>query len=105
MISTGSIGEVIVAEVSASAYHPRTSKHSDTQSLVIIRDLLAACPILAQRAAAGWLVAKLRHHQQVGHSDWVIDIALGTPAGPPHPPETNELIRLTAPLSFKLRLS
>jgi hypothetical protein len=102
--STDSIGDVIVAEVAAAAYHPRTSKHSDTQSLVIIRDLLAACPILAARAAGGQLVAKLRHHHQVGHSDWVIDIALGTPAGPPHPPEANELIRMTAPALIQIAI-
>jgi hypothetical protein len=53
---TGSIEEIIVAEVAATAYHPRTSKHSDTQSLVIIRDLLSACPVLAQRAASGQIV-------------------------------------------------
>jgi hypothetical protein len=33
------------------------------------------------------LVAKLRHHQQVGHADWVIDIAIGTCAGVPKPPD------------------
>jgi hypothetical protein len=101
---TGSIEEVIVAEVAATAYHPRTSKHSDTQSLVIIRDLLAACPILANRAAEGRLVGKLRHHQQVGHNDWVIDIALGTPAGLPKPPSDGDLIRLTAPALIQIAI-
>ncbi len=104
MEQTGSIEEVIVAEVAATAYHPRTSKHSDTQSLVIIRDLLASCPILAQRAASGQLVGKLRHHQQVGHNDWVIDIALGTPAGPPKPPDSGDLIRLTAPALIQIAI-
>lgn len=104
MEQTGSIEEVIVAEVAATAYHPRTSKHSDTQSLVIIRDLLASCPILAQRAASGHLVGKLRHHQQVGHNDWVIDIALGTPAGLPKPPDDGELIRLTAPALIQIAM-
>jgi hypothetical protein len=101
---TGSIEEVIVAEVAATAYHPRTSKHSDTQSLVIIRDLLAACPVLAERAAKGALVGKLRHHQQVGHNDWVIDIALGTPAGVPKPPSEGDLIRLTAPALIQIAI-
>jgi hypothetical protein len=100
----GSIEDVIVAEVAATAYHPRTSKHSDTQSLVIIRDLLAACPILAKRAASGELVAKLRHHQQVGHNDWVIDIALGTAAGLPKPPSAGELIRLTSPTLIQIAI-
>jgi hypothetical protein len=100
----GSIEEVIVAEVAATAYHPRTSKHSDTQSLVIVRDLLAACPVLARRAAMGQLVAKLRHHQQVGHNDWVIDIALGTPAGSPQLPAGDELIRMTPPALIQIAI-
>lgn len=102
MPPTGSIEELIVAEVAATAYHPRTSKHSDNQSLVIIRDLLAACPVLAQRAAAGEIVAKLRHHQQVGHNDWIIDIAIGTPAGKPQKPDGAELIRMTAPALIQI---
>lgn len=65
----------------AGGYHPRTSKHSDFQSLIIIRDLVAQCPLIGRRAATGEIVANLRHHQQVGHADWVIDIAIGTRAG------------------------
>lgn len=104
MALTGSIEELIVAEVAATAYHPRTSKHSDTQSSVIIRDLLAACPILAQRAATGEIVARLRHHQQVGHNDWVIDIAIGTAAGKPLPPDGPDLIRMTAPALIQVAI-
>lgn len=77
----------LVSHLEQGGYHPRTSKHSDFQSLVIIRDLVAQCPAIGQRAASGELVAKLRHHQQVGHADWVIDIALGTCAGGPQPPK------------------
>jgi hypothetical protein len=69
----------------AGGYHPRTSKHSDFQSLIIIRDLVAQCPLIGKRSATGEIVAKLRHHQQVGHADWVIDIAIGTCAGSPMP--------------------
>jgi hypothetical protein len=104
VVATGSIEEIIVAEVAATAYHPRTSKHSDNQSLVIIRDLLASCPLLAQRAASGEIVAKLRHHQQVGHNDWVIDIALGSAAGSPHPPESGELIHATRPALVQIAI-
>ena len=73
-------GELVV-HLANGGYHPRTSKHSDFQSLVIIRDLVAQCPLIGKRAANGEIVAKLRHHQQVGHADWVIDIAIGTCAG------------------------
>lgn len=77
----------LVAHVSKKGYHPRTSRHSDFQSRVIIRDLVARCPLIAERAASGAMVASLRHHQQVGHADWVIDIAMGTCAGVPKPPD------------------
>jgi hypothetical protein len=102
--ATGSIEEIIVAEVAATAYHPRTSKHSDNQSLVIVRDLLANCPLLSERARTGEIVAKLRHHQQVGHNDWVIDIAIGSAAGLPHPPENGELIHMTRPALIQIAL-
>jgi len=102
--TTGSIESLIVAEVAATAYHPRTSKHSDTQSLVIIRDILTDCPLISRRAASGELVAKLRHHQQVGHNDWIIDIALGTPAGPPQPPQSGQLIRMTEPALIQIAI-
>src|SRR6266481_2179378 len=71
----------LVTHLAHGGYHPRTSKHSDFQSLIIIRDLVAQCPLIGKRAATGEIVAKLRHHQQVGHADWVIDIAIGTYAG------------------------
>jgi hypothetical protein len=71
----------LVGHLAQGGYHPRTSRHSDFQSSIIIRDLVAQCPLIAKRAAAGDIVAKLRHHQQVGHADWVIDIAIGTRAG------------------------
>lgn len=80
------IGDEVVQQLREGGYHPRTSKHSDFQSLIIIRDLVAQCPLIAARAKSGELVAKLRHHQTVGHADWVIDIALGTCAGIPATP-------------------
>ncbi|HML07457.1 MAG TPA: hypothetical protein VK430_04930 [Xanthobacteraceae bacterium] len=100
----GSIEDLIVSEVATTAYHPRTSKHSDAQSLVIIRDLLAACPILAARASTGELVGRLRHHQQIGHSDWVIDVALGTAPGVPEPPKAGDLIRITEPTLIQIAI-
>ncbi len=76
----------LVSHFAQGGYHPRTSKHSDFQSRIIIRDLIAQCPVLARRADAGEIVAKLRHHQQVGHASWVIDVAIGTRARAPAPP-------------------
>ena len=87
----------LVAHLNQGGYHPRTSRHSDFQSLIIIRDLVAQCPLIAKRAASGEMVAHLRHHQQVGHADWVIDIAMGTCAGAPKPPNTKVSVITMAP--------
>lgn len=75
----------LITHLREVGYHPRTSKHSDFQSLLIIRDLVSQCPLISKRAASGEMVAHLRHHQQVAHADWVIDIAMGTCAGAPTP--------------------
>jgi hypothetical protein len=82
--------ERLVTYLEEFGYHPRSAKHSDFQSLIIIHDLVVQCPSIARRAAKGEIVAKLRHHQQVGHADWVIDVAIGTAAGPPKPPAPSE---------------
>src|SRR5271155_5796439 len=85
------IDNELVEHISGRGYHPRTSKHSDFQSLLIIRDLVAQCSLLRERTSTGEIVANLRHHQQVGYADWVIDIAIGTCAGKPKPPDPLEL--------------
>lgn len=88
----------------ADGYHPRTSKHSDFQSRIIIRDLVAQCPLIGRRAASGELVAKLRHHQQVGHADWVIDIAIGTRAGAPKPLVLAPPITMAPPVIIQIAI-
>ncbi|HEV1993992.1 MAG TPA: hypothetical protein VGR03_06665 [Candidatus Acidoferrum sp.] len=96
----------LVAHLTEGGYHPRTSKHSDFQSLIIIRDLVAQCPLLGRHATSGEIVAKLRHHQQVGHADWVIDIAIGTCAGAPKPPLEVDLsespIKMAPPVIIRI---
>lgn len=83
-----SIADEFAAYLAAKGYDPRSSRHSDFQSAIIIRDLIARCPLIAARAASGQIVAKLRHTQMVAGDDWVIDIAIGTCAGSPVPPPT-----------------
>lgn len=92
----------LVADLAQGGYHPRTSRHSDFQSAIIIRDLVKQCPLIARRALSGEIVAKLRHHQQVGHADWVIDIAMGTCAGAPKPPAT--LITMAPPVIIQIAI-
>ena len=50
------------------------------------------------------MVAKLRHHQTVGHADWVIDIALGTCAGAPIPPLATEPITMAPPVIIQIAI-
>lgn len=88
----------------AGGYHPRTSKHSDFQSLIILRDLAAQCDLIGARARTGQIVANLRHHQQVGHADWVIDIAIGTCAGSPKPPQGGVPIMMSPPVIIQIAI-
>jgi hypothetical protein len=98
------IEEVVVADLTAHGYHPRTSSHSDRQSEQIVLDLLASCPAMRERALTGKLVGKLRHHQQVGHDDWVIDLAIGTSAGAALPPDAGQPIRFAPPAIIQVAI-
>ncbi|HVC55397.1 MAG TPA: hypothetical protein VND95_05550 [Stellaceae bacterium] len=80
------ITDEFVQHLTEHGYHPRSSRHSDFLSLLIIRDLIDRCRTIRIRAARGEIVAKLHHHQMVGTDDWQIDIAIGTCAGNPVPP-------------------
>src|SRR2546426_387749 len=51
------IDSEIVKHLAGGGYHPRSSRHSDFQSLIIIRDLVAQCPLIGHRAASGEIVA------------------------------------------------
>lgn len=90
-------------------YHPRSSRHSDFLSFLIIRDLMDRCAILKRKARAGEVVARLHHHQMVGTDDWQIDIAIGTCAGRPVPPpvpltQNQPAITLTPPVIIQIAI-
>jgi len=99
-----SIADLFVQHLTELGYHPRSSKHSDFLSEIIIADLIENCPSMKERAKRGELVVKLRHHQQVGHADWVIDIAFGTCAGVPVPPQSGHSITFTAPAIIQMAI-
>ena len=98
-----SIDQHFVEYLSANGYHPRSSLHSDFLSERIIADLVEHCPKLKERAKLGEVVGKLRHHQQVNHNDWVIDIAIGSCAGSPIPPE-NGRMRVAPPALIQIAI-
>lgn len=99
-----SLEEGIIADLTEHGYHPRTSKHSDLQSDLIINDLLQHCPLLKERAGTGAVVVKLHHHQRVGYADWMIDIAIGSCAGHPHAPPDGQMIRYTEPAIIQIAM-
>lgn len=99
-----SIDEAFVEHLTTKGYHPRSSKHSDFLSEIIIADLLENCPAMSGKARRGELVVKLRHHQQVGYDDWVIDIAFGTCAGRPQSPPEGQEISFTAPAIIQVAI-
>jgi hypothetical protein len=98
------ITEEFATYLAEKGYDPRSSRHSDFLSEIIVRDLVAACPLIAERAARGQIVANLRHHQQVGQDDWVIDIAIGTCAGPPIRPSDPDSIRTDPPVIIQIAI-
>jgi hypothetical protein len=102
------IAEEFAAYLAARGYDPRSSRHSDFLSEIIIRDLVTNCPLIAERAARGQVVGRLRHHQQIGQNDWVIDIAIGTCAGAPVPlagtVPGSPLIRIAPPVIIQIAI-
>jgi hypothetical protein len=92
------IADEFAAYLAEKGYDPRSSRHSDFLSEVIVRDLVSSCPLIAERAARGEIVASLRHHHQIGQDDWVVDIAIGTCAGVPVQPSRTDL--LTIPIKM-----
>ncbi|MGO8916056.1 MAG: hypothetical protein ACLQJR_09125 [Stellaceae bacterium] len=94
----------LAAYLAAYGYDPRSSRHSDFQSEIIIRDLIKLCPLIGARAATGQLVAKLRHHQMIAGDDWVVDVALGTCAGAPVPPALGSLITMAQPVIIQIAI-
>jgi hypothetical protein len=98
------IADELAVYLAEKGYDPRSSRHSDFLSGIIVRDLVANCPSIAERAATGQIVAGLRHHQQIGQDDWVIDVAIGTCAGAPAPPPPSTLIRMGSPVIIEIAI-
>jgi hypothetical protein len=98
------IDDAFVQYLTEYGYHPRSSRHSDFLSEIIIVDLVEQCPLVKERARRGELVVRLRHHQQVGYADWVIDIAFGTCAGNPLPPRNDQVIIFTEPAIIQIAI-
>lgn len=102
------IADEFAAYLAERGYDPRSSRHSNFLSDIIVQDLVKHCPLIGQRAASGEIVASFRHHQQIARDDWVIDIAIGTCAGVPIPPAATTpelgLVRMAPPVIIQIAI-
>lgn len=64
----------------AQGYHPRSDKHSNELARCVLDDLVASCPAIAMRAAAGALVYDLNFTLFTGTAEWNVDLVIGEPA-------------------------
>jgi hypothetical protein len=61
-------------------YHPRSNRHGNALCALVLADLLARCPKLAEDARTGKIVYDIQRRVIVGSSEWNIDLVLGPPA-------------------------
>ena len=71
--------EAFLRHLRAEGYHSRSNKHSNALAEAMVSDLLAACPLMADRARRGLLVYDLNFTMHAGTSDWNVDLVLGAP--------------------------
>ena len=92
-----------VHHLATHGYHPRSDAHSNAICRAILGDIIEHCPIFAERAKAGKIVARINHRVRVGHEDWTIDLAIGRSPDLPMPP-TVEAIRMGTPAIVEIAL-
>lgn len=91
-----------ILHLRAEGYHPRSDKHSNALAIAIVEDILAACPQLAARAAAGTIVYDLNFDLIFATATWNVDLVFGAPPpGSPTPPPGTP-IRRAAPSTVEI---
>jgi len=85
--------EAFLDHLREKGYHPRSNKHSDALAEAIVHDLVATCPPIAERAAAGQLVYALNFHLLYSNSEWNTDLAIGIPPPGTAPPVEGSIRR------------
>jgi hypothetical protein len=61
-------------------YHPRSDEHSKVLCTLVLRDLVASCPLLAQHAKEGRIIAGINASYRFPNGkNKTLDLALGTP--------------------------
>ena len=86
--------QAFLGHLRQKGYHPRSDKHSNALGEAIVADLMANCPAMAERAAAGSLVYYLNFTVWVQASKWKTDLVLGTPPPGTNPPTDGRIQRM-----------
>ena len=74
-------------------YHPRSDEHSKNLCVLVLRDILASCPLLALHAREGKVVAGINaKYKFTNGKTKTLDLALGTPLRKIPPPSGGESI-------------
>jgi hypothetical protein len=61
-------------------YHPRSDEHSKVLCRMVLEDLLANCPLLAEQVSAGVVVGRVNAKHTFGNGKTKnLDLAIGTP--------------------------
>lgn len=68
-----------LSHLQTEGYHPRSDKHSNALADAIVVDLVATCPLLAQRAANGDIVYWPNFTLHYSTATWNVDLVFGTP--------------------------
>lgn len=74
-----SLPQTFLDHLRTQGYHPRSAKHSDALAEAIVTDLLASCPLLAERARAGDLVYWINFDLHYSTAQWNVDLVVGQP--------------------------
>ena len=69
----------IVGHLREAGYHPRSNVHGKILCELVLDDLLAGCPRIAEDGARGRLVYDIQRKIIVAGSEWNIDLVLGPP--------------------------
>jgi hypothetical protein len=96
--------EPFLSHLQSSGYHPRSDRHSNALAQAIVDDLVAYCPRIRQKAAAGELVYDLNFTLKAGRTDWNVDLVLGVPEIGTVAPPADILIARRLPSSVQIAI-
>lgn len=96
--------EGFIEHLRQEGYHPRSNKHSNALAEVIVQDLVAHCPGIAERASRGQLVYDLNFKIVAGTVDWNIDLVMGMPEPGTAPAPPGVAIRRQRPSTVEIAI-